>query len=154
MYELSCLSEKEKGKSSGKGRFLVRSSRLPLSDRRQQLRELRERTECYAFGRKGHWTHDYKCTMSPFSLFPKNPDTRCSPPLNCSTCLSALVCTNIPFHTVENENCVQQDSLTEQCVLSFHHKHKHNVSCFHRFENEYISRVQHCANVEYVRLAF
>ena len=33
------------------------------SDRGQQLRELRERTECNACGRKGHWAHDYECAM-------------------------------------------------------------------------------------------
>ena len=31
------------GKSKGEGKFPVRSSHLPLSDRRQQLRELREK---------------------------------------------------------------------------------------------------------------
>ena len=34
---------KEKGKSQGKGKFPVRSSRLPSNGRRQQLRELREK---------------------------------------------------------------------------------------------------------------
>ena len=34
---------KEKGKSKGKGKFPVRSSRLPSNDRCQQLRELREK---------------------------------------------------------------------------------------------------------------
>ena len=62
---------KEKGKGKGKGKFPVRSSRLPLSNRRRQLKELRERTEFNACGRKGHWAHDYECTMSPFSLFPE-----------------------------------------------------------------------------------
>ena len=45
-----------------------------INDRRL-LRALREKTECYACGRKGHWAHDYECTISPFSLFP-NPQTR------------------------------------------------------------------------------
>ena len=58
------------------GKFHVRSLRLPLSDRRQQLKELRESTECYA-GRKGHWAHDYECATFPFNLFPEPPDTRC-----------------------------------------------------------------------------
>ena len=42
---------KEKGESRGEGKFPVRSTRLPLSDRRQQLKELRGRTEWYACGR-------------------------------------------------------------------------------------------------------
>ena len=64
----------------GEDKFPVRSSYLPLNDGRQQLRELGERTECYACGRKGHCAHDYECTMSPFSLFPVSgtPDTHCS----------------------------------------------------------------------------
>ena len=36
---------------------------------------IERKTESYACGRKGHWAHDYECTMSPFSLFPK-PQTR------------------------------------------------------------------------------
>ena len=65
VYELTSFG-KEKGKSKGEGKFLVRSSCLPLNDRRQQLRELRERNECYACG-----PHDYECIMSPFSLLPE-----------------------------------------------------------------------------------
>ena len=75
MYELTFSSRKEKDKSKGNGMFPVRSPRLPLSDRGQQLRELRKRTECYACGRQGHWAHDYECAIFPFSLFP-NSQTR------------------------------------------------------------------------------
>ena len=57
------------------GKFPVRSTRLQLSDRRQQLKELRERTECCACGREGHWAHDYECAVFPFNLFPE-PQTR------------------------------------------------------------------------------
>ena len=64
---------KEKGESNGEGKFPVRSSRLPLSDRGQQLRELRERTECNACGRKGHWAHDYECAL----FVSEPPDTHC-----------------------------------------------------------------------------
>ena len=72
---LSFGKKKRKGKDKGKSKFPVRSSRLPLGDRRQQLKALRERTECYACGRKRHWAHGCECTVSPFSLFP-NTQTR------------------------------------------------------------------------------
>ena len=47
---------------------MFRSSCLPLSDRRQQLSELRERTEFYACGRKGHGAHDYECAVCSRSV--------------------------------------------------------------------------------------
>ena len=53
--------------------FLFAQHVCHLNDRRQ--RESRERTESYVCGRKGHWSHDYECTMSQFSLFPE-PQTR------------------------------------------------------------------------------
>ena len=40
------FSFRKKGKSRGKGKFPVRSTPLPLSDRRQQPKELRENIEC------------------------------------------------------------------------------------------------------------
>ena len=61
---------KQKGRSKGKGKFPVRSSRLPVSDRRQQLKELRERTECYACG-----TTRLRIDSVSINLFPE-PQTR------------------------------------------------------------------------------
>ena len=60
--------EKGKGKGKGKGKFPVRPSCLPSVDRRQRQRELKAKTECRAFGRKGHWAHDRECAMTPSSL--------------------------------------------------------------------------------------
>ena len=49
---------KEKGKSKGKGKFLVRPSCSPLENRRQRTEELKTKTECDVYGRKGRWAYD------------------------------------------------------------------------------------------------
>ena len=67
---------KEKGKSKGMGKFPVRSSRLPLSDRRQQLRELREKLNVMPAVEKdiGHMITNAQCSHSVCLT----PDTHCS----------------------------------------------------------------------------
>ena len=42
---------REKGKSKGKGKFLVRPSCLALENRRQRMKELKPKTECDVYGR-------------------------------------------------------------------------------------------------------
>ena len=66
---LSFGKEKGKGKSKGKGRstYPVRPSHLSLKDRRRRLRELREKIDCRACGRKRRRAHDRECAMSPSS---------------------------------------------------------------------------------------
>ena len=61
----------EKGKSKGNGKFPVRPSCSPLENRRQRTEELKVKTECDVYGRKGHWTYDRERAMSPSSLPPK-----------------------------------------------------------------------------------
>ena len=59
-------NKRKKGKSKGKcrGQYPVQPSHLSLEDRRRRLRELKAKTECRAFGRKGHWANDRECAMS------------------------------------------------------------------------------------------
>ena len=61
----------EKDKSKGKGKFPVRPSCSPLENRRQRTEEVKAKTECDVFGRKGHWAYDRDSAMSPSSSFQK-----------------------------------------------------------------------------------
>ena len=59
------IGTKSKGKSKGsKGRYPIRPSNLPVEDRRKKLQELKQKSECKACGRKGHWRDDKQCTMT------------------------------------------------------------------------------------------
>ena len=42
---------------------LVRPSHLSPEDRRRRLKELKEKTECRACGRKGHWANDREARL-------------------------------------------------------------------------------------------